>query len=79
MLFLSSTPVPTPSPTIDPDLVTPGTAGWVVVALLAVAVVLLAIDMLRRVRRVKYRAEANEALDAEQAAAEAEDGDVSPR
>ena len=79
MLFLSSTPVPTPSPTIDPDLVTPGMAGWVVVALLAVAVVLLAIDMLRRVRRVKYRAEANEALDAEQAAAEAEDGDVSPR
>jgi hypothetical protein len=39
--------------------------------------VLLAVDMLRRVRRVKYREEINEALDAEQSAAE--DGDVSPR
>jgi cytidylate kinase len=77
MSFLSSTPVPTPSPTIDPALVTPGTAGWIVVALLALAVVLLAVDMLRRVRRVKYREEINEALDAEQSAAE--DGDVSPR
>jgi hypothetical protein len=74
MSFLSSTPVPTPSPTIDPALVTPGTAGWIVVALLALAVVLLAVDMLRR---VKYREEINEALDAEQSAAE--DGDVSPR
>ena len=41
----------------------------------AVAVVLLGLDMLRRVRRARYRAEANEALDAEEAAARGENGD----
>jgi len=73
MPFHLSTPVPTPTPTIDPSLVTPGAAGWIVVLILAIAVVLLALDMLRRVRRVKYREEINEALDAEQAAADDSD------
>ena len=50
---------------------TPGPAGFFVIAILVVALTLLAADMLRRVRRARYRDEANEALDAEQAAAEA--------
>lgn len=71
---LEETPVP--QPTVDPDSVTPGPFGFLVVALLVVVVILLAIDMLRRVRRMKYRAEVQEMLDAEeQAAREAADAD----
>lgn len=70
---LHDTPLPTP--TVDPESVTPGPYGFLVVALLVVAVALLVIDMLRRVRRVRYRAEANEMLDAEEAASEGDNGD----
>jgi type II secretory pathway pseudopilin PulG len=64
--------MPSPSWTAPPpELVTPGPAGFIVIALLAVALVFLAADMLRRVRRARYRDEANATLDAEQAAAEA--------
>ncbi|WP_205529098.1 hypothetical protein [Microbacterium halotolerans] len=72
-----STPEPTPTPTmtVDPDLVTPGPAGFITIVLLALAVGLLAFDMLRRVRRARYREEARLALDAEEAAVhEATDG-----
>ena len=68
---LLETPVPTP--TVKPEDVTPGPYGFLIVALLAVVVVLLAIDMLRRIRRVKYRAEVQEMLDAEEAAASESD------
>ena len=60
--------VPSPQPTVDPDLVTPGPLGFAAMALIAVAVFLLVFDMLRRVRRTRYRAEVAEALDAEEAA-----------
>lgn len=59
---------PTPSMTVDPDTVTPGFVGFIVMALLAVVVVFLVIDMLRRIRRAGYRAEVNEQLDAEEQA-----------
>lgn len=62
---LEETPVP--SPTVDPESVTPGPMGFLVIALLAIVVVLLVLDMLRRVRRVRYRAEVQEMLDAEEA------------
>lgn len=65
------TPIPTPTMTIDPDQVTPGIAGFIGTAVIAIAVVLLLADMLRRVRRGTYRAEVREQLDAEQAAARA--------
>lgn len=74
ILAAVTTPDPTPSPSWTappPELVTPGPAGFLVIALIAVALVFLAGDMLRRVRRARYRADANELLDAEQAAAEA--------
>ncbi|MDN4615813.1 hypothetical protein P5G50_15275 [Leifsonia sp. F6_8S_P_1B] len=67
-IWLAATPTPTPSGAPDDDLVTPGVAGFVVTFLVALAAVLLALDMVRRIRRVRYRAEINEKLDAEQAA-----------
>ncbi len=67
MLIVGST-TPLPTPTIDPSLVTPGPAGFVAIALVAAAVIALIWDMQRRIRRVRYRAEVTEMLDAEQAA-----------
>jgi hypothetical protein len=75
MLSLGSTnsPSPLPTMTVDPSLVTPGPVGFVAIALVAAAVVLLVWDMQRRIRRVRYRAEIAEQLDAEQAAANSTD------
>lgn len=63
------TPSPIPEFTGDPNSVTPGAIGFAVTFAVAIATVLLVIDMTRRVRRVRYRAEIAEKLDAEQAAA----------
>ncbi|MBB2974851.1 ribose/xylose/arabinose/galactoside ABC-type transport system permease subunit [Microbacterium endophyticum] len=62
---------PSPSSTLDPDLVTPGPWGFGVIAFVAIAVMLLVWDMLRRIRRARYRFEIGEDLDAEEAAARA--------
>lgn len=62
---------PTPEQTVDPTLVTPGPAGFIVIALLSVAVVALVFDMMRRIRRGRVRADIREELDAEQQAAAA--------
>ena len=62
---LATTPSPTPTLNIDPNDVTPGPAGFLIVAVLAVAVFLLIFDMLRRIRRVNYKAEISERLQAE--------------
>lgn len=57
----------TPTPTTPPDdQVTPGWAGFVVTGLVALLVILLIFDMTRRLRRVRYRAEINAKLDAEE-------------
>lgn len=62
-------------PMFDPNSVTPGVVGFLATFLVIVIVVLLATDMVRRVRRTQYRAEVNERLDAEAAAlAEQESG-----
>lgn len=74
----ASTAVPTPTPTVDPELVTPGPWGFAVIALLAVAVILLVWDMLRRVRRGRVRADILEELEAEKAAAD-DEGDAAPK
>ena len=63
-------PMPTPSMTVDPNSVTPGPAGFAVIVVIVIALALLIWDMNRRVRRVRYRGEVREELDAEQAAAE---------
>lgn len=75
MILFGKTPMPTPTMTVNPDAVTPGFVGFALMVLLVVAVVLLIWDMNRRIRRVRYREEVREELDAEQAAAEAEADD----
>lgn len=70
---------PTPVPTMpgfqgDEDMVTPGVIGFFLTFIVMIAAVLLIIDMVRRVRRVNYRAEIREKLEAELSAeSEAED------
>ncbi len=65
-------PSPTPSPIPeflgDPNMVTPGVVGFVAIFLIALATVLLILDMTRRVRRVRYRAEVQEQIADEKAA-----------
>jgi hypothetical protein len=58
--LLAATPAPspgttsTPVATPDPDLVTPGVAGFLVVFLLAVATILLLRSMTGHLRKVRY-------------------------
>jgi hypothetical protein len=66
----AATPTPAPSSGPSDDQVTPGYVGFLVTFALAVVVVLLIIDMVRRIRRVRYRAEIAERLDAEQSGRE---------
>ncbi|TFD68798.1 hypothetical protein [Cryobacterium ruanii] len=63
---------PTPDPDFDPNTVTPGVVGFVVFFLIAVATLLLCLDVVRRIRRTTYRAEIKERLDAELAARDAD-------
>lgn len=63
MLWLSTPP---PGEEIDPNIVTPGVWGFIVTFGIVVVVVLLIVDMSRRMRRVRYRTEVNERLDAEE-------------
>jgi hypothetical protein len=74
IVFLAD-PTPSPTPgefTGDENAVTPGVIGFVATAFVAVVTVLLLIDMTRRVRRLRYRAEIQEKL-----AAEAEEKEAS--
>lgn len=50
---------------IDPNGVTPGVVGFVVTAAVSIASILLILDMNRRMRRLRYRSEAKENIDAE--------------
>lgn len=63
---------PTPEATDNPanTFYSPGTIGFLLTFFVAGSAVLLIFDMVRRVRRVRYRAEIQERLAAEQAAAE---------
>ncbi len=58
---------PSPSPSFDPNSVTPGWIGFVVTALIVVVSLGLIADMVRRMRRLRYRAEAQAKIAAEQA------------
>lgn len=61
---------------VDESLVTPGVVGFVVSLLVAVGAILLILDMMRRVRRVRYRGEVREQLEEERRAASAAEGRV---
>jgi hypothetical protein len=78
---LAATPTPTPTG-VDADDVTPGVWGFAIIFLIAVVVVLLIVDMQRRVRRVNYKAEIDERLQAELAESQQnnpEGGPAAPR
>ncbi|GAB3409323.1 hypothetical protein GCM10027515_27820 [Schumannella luteola] len=53
-------------------LVTPGPWGFIAIAGIAIAAILLILDMVRRTRRLRYRVEIREKLEAERAAAAGE-------
>ncbi len=67
-LVAAATPSPSPSG-VNPDLVTPGPWGFAAVAFIGIVVILLVWDMLRRIRRARYREEVAAELDAEEKAA----------
>ncbi len=50
---------------VDPNLVTPGVVGFIATFVVAIGVLLLLLDMNRRMRRNRYRAEITERLDQE--------------
>jgi hypothetical protein len=63
----------------DPNSVTPGVWGFVITFLLMVVVVLLILDMVRRIRRTNYRAEVRAQLEAERLEREVfDDGTPAP-
>lgn len=66
LVTLVAAATPSPVPTVDPDLVTPGPVGFAVIAFIALAAVFLVWDMMRRIRRARIRGEINEQLDAEE-------------
>ena len=72
MLHFLWAATPAPGEDLDPNVVTPGVWGFVITFGIVVAVVLLVVDMVRRTRRVNYRAEVTARLDAEEAAEAAE-------
>lgn len=61
--LMAATPVPNPD--FDTTTVTPTWVGFLVTFLVAAVTVLLIMDMVRRVRRVRYREEIREKLEAE--------------
>ena len=52
-----------PAIEVDPNSVTPGVIGFIMTFGVMIAVLLLVIDMVRRVRRVRYRQEIVDKLD----------------
>ncbi|RBP66173.1 hypothetical protein DFO66_103116 [Brevibacterium sanguinis] len=58
-MILAQTPAPTGAP--DPDLVTPGTIGFLVTLFIVILVIFLIRDALKRVRRVRARSAASDA------------------
>ena len=61
---------PSPTPTVDPSETwySPGTIGFIMTFFIAAGAIALIFDMVRRIRRVRYRAEIAEKLAAEAAA-----------
>lgn len=60
---------PSPSPSIDPETTfySPGTIGFLATFGMAVGAGLIIYDLVRRVRRIRYRSEIQAKLDAEAA------------
>ena len=63
--LLAATPVPSSTPDPAETFYSPGTIGFIATFGVTVGAVLLIFDMVRRVRRVRYRAEISAKLEAE--------------
>ena len=61
----ATTPSPTPTAEFDPDTVSPGPVGFIAIFFVAVMMLLLMVDMTRRIRRTRYREEIRGRLEAE--------------
>lgn len=66
LTVLASTPSPSSTTAPEDTFYSPGTIGFLAVFGVTVGAIVLIFDMVRRVRRVRYRAEINAKLDAEQ-------------
>lgn len=69
-MLLAEGATPEPTPTFDPKDVTPGPGGFFAIFLITVLGILLIIDMARRVRKVGYRAQVQDEMEAESGAAD---------
>lgn len=88
LLTLATTPSPSPTtpslrPGLSEDQVTPGTWGFILTAFIVVLTTLLIVDMVRRIRRVRYRGQVEEARLAAEGGAAGDtpteaDGDAAP-
>lgn len=63
--LLSNSPSLAPGSSVPADAVTPGPIGFLWMAIVVAIAILLGLDMVRRVRKVKYRQEVRERLAAE--------------
>lgn len=74
LIALATAPAPSPTPSLRPglseDQVTPGMWGFIMTAFFVLATTLLIVDMVRRIRRVRYRAQVEEERMAALAAAD---------
>ena len=72
-LALAATPDPTPAGTLKPglteDQVSPGIWGFLATAFVVILSILLIVDMVRRLRRVRYRNQVEEEREAQAATA----------
>lgn len=79
-LFIALATAPAPSPTpslrpgLDQDQVSPGLLGFVLTAFIVILSALLIVDMVRRIRRVRYRAQVEEERAAAEGGADTEAG-----
>jgi hypothetical protein len=80
LVALATTPSPLPTPSlregVSEDQITPGLWGFIMTAFFVLATTLLIVDMVRRIRRVRYRAQVEEERQAAAAAADVEAADA---
>ncbi|MGY3567139.1 hypothetical protein [Sinomonas sp. RB5] len=80
LVALTQTPAPSPESSLRPglseDMITPGNWGFAATAFVVILTIFLIIDMVRRLRRIRYRAQVEEArrADGEPGAAGDESG-----
>jgi len=68
LTLIAATPSPTPSADPAETFYSPGTIGFIMTFFVTAGAVALIFDMVRRIRRVRYRAEISEKLAAEKVA-----------